>query len=193
MGMDSSLTIHALKLTQADFEQIVRANRDWKFEQTAEGELVVVPPTGGTSGRKNRNLTGQFNNWVEQNLELGEGFDSSTLFILPNGAKRSPDSSWVTRNRWDSLSPKQQDGYPPLCPDFVVELRSPTDNLEELQAKMREYIDNGARLGWLINPQERTVEIYRPGREALVLHSPTNLSGEDVLPGFVLDTERIFA
>lgn len=189
--MDNALTIHALKLSDADFERLVRANPDWTFEQTAAGELVVVPPTGGTSGRKNRNLTGQFSNWVEQNLELGEGFDSSTLFVLPNGAKRSPDTSWVERGRWDALSRAQQDGYPPLCPDFVVELRSPTDSLEELQAKMREYMDNGARLGWLINPQDRTVEIYRPGREVLVLQSPTSLSGEDVLPGFVLDLKGI--
>lgn len=98
-----------------------------------------MPPTGGTSGRKNRNLTGQFSNWVEQNLELGEGFDSSTLFVFPNGAKRSPDAAWVARERWDALSRAQQDGYPPLCPDFVVELPSPTDNLGELQDKIREY------------------------------------------------------
>jgi Uma2 family endonuclease len=187
----TSLVIHALKLSDAQFEQIVRANPDWKFEQTAEGELVVVPPTGGTSGRKNRNLTGQFSNWVEQNLDLGEGFDSSTLFQLPTGAKRSPDASWVRRECWDALTQQQQDSYPPLCPDFVVELRSPTDSLEELPAKMQEYMDNGARLGWLINPQQRQVEIYRPGREVEVLQSPTTLSGEDVLPGFVLKLEGI--
>lgn len=176
-----------------DFEQIVRANPDWQFEQTAAGELVVVPPTGGTSGRKNSSLTGQLNQWVEQNLELGEDFDSSTLFILPNAAKRSPDASWVQRGRWDSLTKAQQDGYPPLCPDFVVELRSPTDNWAELQAKMREYMDNGARLGWLIDPQQRQVEIYRQGQQVEVVIAPLTLSGEDVLPGFVLSLQRIFA
>lgn len=190
--MHSSLTIHTLKLEDADFERIVRANPNWNFEQTAAGELVVVPPTGGTSGRKNLSLSRQFGNWVEENLELGEGFDSSTLFILPNGAKRSPDASWVRRDRWDALTKKQQDGYVPLCPDFVVELRSPTDSLEELQAKMREYVGNGVRLGWLIDSQDQQVEIYRPGRELEVLHSPNSLSGEDVLPGFVLSLQRIF-
>lgn len=190
--MHSSLTIHTLKLEDADFERIVRANPNWNFEQTAAGELVVVPPTGGTSGRKNLSLSRQFGNWVEENLELGEGFDSSTLFILPNGAKRSPDASWVRRDRWDALTKKQQDGYVPLCPDFVVELRSPTDSLEELQAKMREYVGNGVRLGWLIDSQDQQVEIYRPRRELEVLHSPNSLSGEDVLPGFVLSLQRIF-
>lgn len=191
--MHSSLTIHALKLRDADFERIVHANPDWNFEQTAQGELIVVPPTGGTSSWKNRSLTGQLDAWVMANLSLGEGFDSNVLFVLPSGAKRSPDASWVSRERWDALNQKQQDGYPPLCPDFVVELKSPTDTLEELQAKMREYVDNGCRLGWLINPGDRTVEIYRLGQSVVVLQSPTSLSGEDVLPGFVLDLQRIFA
>ena len=191
--MNSSLTIHALKLSDVDFEQIIRANPEWKFEQTVERELVVVPPTGGTSGSKNLSLSRQFGNWVEENLYLGEGFDSSTMFQLPNKAKRSPDAAWVQRGRWDALTPQQQDGYPPLCPDFVVELRSPSDSLEELQAKMREYMDNGARLGWLINPQARQVEIYRQGQRVEVLPAPLALSGEDVLPGFVLSLQRIFA
>jgi Uma2 family endonuclease len=190
--MNSSLTINSLKLSDADFERIVRANPEWNFEQTAAGDLVVVPPTGGTSSRKNFNLTQQLGNWVEANLSLGEGFDSNVLFVLPNGAKRSPDASWLARGRWDALSQQQQDGYVPLCPDFVVELRSPTDSLEELQAKMQEYIDNGARLGWLINPQDRQVEIYRQGQQVEVLQAPLTLSGEDVLPGFVLNLQRIF-
>ncbi len=188
-----NITLHALKLNDESFGQLVKANPEWNFEQTAEGELIIVPPTGGTSGRKNRNLTGQFSNWVEDNLDLGEGFDSSTLFILPNGAKRSPDASWVKRDRWESLTQKQQDGYVPLCPDFVVELRSPTDDLDELQAKMREYVQNGTQLGWLINPQDRQVEVYRAGQEVEVLQSPVTLSGEDVLPGFVLKLARIWS
>lgn len=187
----TSLTIHALKLSGPEFEQIARANPEWNFEQTAAGELVVVPPTGGTSGKKNRSLIGQLDAWVEANWELGEGFDSNTLFVLPNGAKRMPDVSWVRRDRWDTLTQKQQDGYVPLCPDFVVELRSPTDGLEELQAKMREYMDNGARLGWLINPAVRQVEIYRQGQQVEVLQSPSSLSGEDVLSGFELNLQRI--
>jgi Uma2 family endonuclease len=170
--MNSSLTIHALKISDANFELIIRANSEWKFEQTQQGELVVVPPTGGTSGRKNLSLSRQFGNWVEENLDLGEGFDSYTLFQLPNGAKRSPDPSWVSRQRWNALTQQQKDGYPPLCPDFVVELRCKTDNLEDLQAKMREYMDNGARLGWLINPQDCQVEIYRQQQDVEVLQSP---------------------
>lgn len=199
-------TIHELKLTDDIFDTICRANPDLNFEQTAAGELVVVPPTGGTSGRKNRNLTGQFSNWVEaafcggsippqtclQNLDLGEGFDSSTLFVLPNGAKRSPDASWVRRECWEALTQKQQDGYVPLCPDFVVELRSPSYSLKELQDKMQEYMDCGARLGWLINPQEPTCLIYRQGAVVAVLRSPLSLSGEDVLPGFVLRLDPIW-
>jgi len=191
--MHSSLTIHALKLRDADFERIVRANPDWNFEQTAVGELIVVSPTGGTSSWKNRSLTGQLDAWVMANLSLREGFDSNVLFVLPSGAKRSPDVSWIRRERWDALTQEQKDGYPPLCPDFVVELRSPTDVLSELQAKIREYMDNGARLGWLINPQDRTALIYRLDQSVVVLQSPTSLSGEDVLPGFVLDLQRIFA
>jgi Uma2 family endonuclease len=187
------LTLHALKISSDQFEQVVRANPEWNFEQTAEGELIIVPPTGGTSGRKNFSLTGQFWSWVEANLELGEGFDSSTLFVLPNGAKRSPDASWVRREAWDTLTQKQQDGYVPLCPNFVVELRSPTDSFEELQAKMREYMNNGAQLGWLIDPQDRQVMVYRQGQEPDALDSPAQLSGEDVLPGFVLRLERIWS
>lgn len=190
--MNGSLTIHALMLKDAEFEQIVRANPEWNFEQTAAGELVIVPPTGGTSGRKNSSLTGQLNAWVEAHLSLGESFDSNTLFVLPNGAKRMPDASWVKRDRWEALTQQQQDGYVPLCPDFVVELRSPTDSITQLQAKMREYIDNGARLGWLINPQARQVEIYRQGQQVEILSDPTTLSGEDVLPGFTLNLQRIF-
>ena len=202
-----NLTLHALKLDDQTFEKIVKANPEWNFEQTAGGELVVVPPTGGTYGNRNSNLSYQLEGW---NLasDAGRTFDSNTMFVLPNGAKRMPDASWVKRDRWEVLTTRQRDGYPPLCPDFVVELRSLTDSLEQLQAKMQEYMDNGARLGWLINPsagdtlslskcsgrrpQDRQVEIYRPGQEVEVLRSPTSLSGEDVLPSFVLSLQRIF-
>lgn len=186
------VTLHALKITDEQFEQVVRANPEWNFEQTAAGEIVIVPPTGGTSGRKNLDLSRQFGIWVDENLNLGEGFDSSTLFKLPNGAKRSPDASWVRRSSWDALTQKQRDGYVPLCPDFVIELRSPTDSLEDLQAKMHEYMENGAQLGWLIDPQNRQVEVYRHSSEVEVLLEPVQLSGEEVLPGFVLRLERIW-
>lgn len=187
-----NITLHKLNLSDEAFEKLILANPECSFEQTADGELVVVPPTGGTSSRKNRSLTGQLDVWVESNLSLGEGFDSNVLFVLPSGARRSPDASWIRRDRWESLTPQQQDGYPPICPDFVVELLSPTDVLQDTQAKMQEYIDNGARLGWLIDPYSRQVEIYRSGREKQVVRSPEFLSGEDVLPGFVLHMQLIW-
>lgn len=187
-----SITLHKLKLSDESFIQLVAANPEWNFESSADGELIIVLPTGGTSSKKNRSLTQQLSEWVEANLELGEAFDSNVLFILPSGARKSPDASWVKRDRWDALTQQQQDGYPPLCPDFVVELRSPTDDIKELRAKMQEYIDNGARLGWLIDPQSLQVEIYRYSTQKEVLMNPQSLSGEDVLPGFILDLEPIW-
>ena len=150
------------------------------------------PPTGGESGQRNFSFTGQLDRWVEAHEDLGEGFDSSTGFILPSGATRSPDASWVSRQRWEALTPEQRKGFVPLCPDFVVELRSASDSLSKLQEKMLEYLDNGARLGWLIDPQNRRVEIYRPGQDVEVLEHPTDISGEDILPGFVLNLRRIW-
>jgi Uma2 family endonuclease len=181
----------ALHVTQEQFEALSAANRDLRLERTAEGELIVNPPTGGESGQRNFSITGQLARWYEEHEDLGEGFDSSTGFRLPNGADRSPDASWIERERWDSLTPQQRKGFVPLCPDFVVELRSESDSLPKLQAKMREYIDNGAKLSWLIDPQNRRVEIYRPGRDVEVLENPTNLSGEEVLPGFMLNLRRV--
>jgi len=183
----------ALHVTQEQFEALSAANRYLTLERTAEGELIVNPPTGGESGKRNLSISTQLGNWFEAHEELGEAFDSSTGFRLPNGADRSPDASWIERERWESLTPQQRKGFVPLCPDFVVELRSASDSLPKLQAKMREYIANGARLGWLIDPQNRRVEIYRPGREVDVWENPTKLSGEDVLPGFVLNLRRIWS
>jgi len=181
-----------LKLTDEQFEQLAAANRDLRLELTALGELVIMPPTGGNTGKRNIDLSFQIQAWNRQN-QLGVAFDSSTAFRLPNGAKRSPDASWVRQARWDALTPEQQDTFPPLCPDFAVELRSLTDSLEELRAKMREYLDNGLQLGWLIDPKTRQVEIYRSDRAVEFLQSPATLSGEDVLPGFVLDLQLIFS
>lgn len=181
----------ALCVTQEQFEAIAVANRDLKLERTAAGELIVNPPTGGESGKRNLSISTQLGNWFETHEELGEAFDSSTGFRLPNGADRSPDASWIRRERWELLTSQQRKGFVPLCPDFVVELRSESDSLPKLQAKMQEYIDNGARLGWLIDPQSRRVEIYRTGRDVEILESPTHLLGEDVLPEFILDLRRI--
>ena len=181
----------ALHVTQEQFEALSAANRDLRLERTAQGELIVNPPTGGESGERNLRISTQLGNWFETHEELGVAFDSSTGFRLPSGADRSPDASWVSRKRWETLTQEQRKGFVPLCPDFVVELRSESDNLTKLQAKMGEYIDNGAKLGWLIDPQNRRVEIYRPGRDVEVLENPTNLSGEDVLPGFILNLRRV--
>ncbi|MBW4618342.1 MAG: Uma2 family endonuclease [Cyanosarcina radialis HA8281-LM2] len=181
-----------LYVTQEQFAALAAVNRDLKLERTARGELIVNPPTGWETGKRNRSLTGQLDRWYEENEDLGKAFDSSTGFILPNGATRSPDASWVSKQRWDALTPEQKGTFANICPDFVVELRSSSDRLESLQAKMKEYIDNGTLLGWLLDPQQRRVEVYRPGLEVEVLENPNSLSGEDVLPGLVLNLRRLW-
>ncbi|MEG5001870.1 Uma2 family endonuclease [Microcoleus sp. B4-D4] len=182
----------ALLVTGEQFEALASANPDLRLERTTEGELIVNPPTGGESSERNFNITGQLARWCDDNEDLGSGFDSSGGFILPNGANRSPDASWVSRERLEALTPKQRKGFVPLCPDFVVELRSASDSLPTLQVKMREYMENGARLGWLIDPQNRRVEIYRQQVEVEILIDPAELSGEDILPGFVLNLRRVW-
>jgi Uma2 family endonuclease len=179
-----------LRLTHEQFEQLCHDNPDLKLELTKDGELEIRPPTGGESGKKELGLGARLYNWNEQ-TGLGETFSSSTAFILPDGAERSPDAAWVELSRWEALTAEQREKFPPLAPDFVIELRSKTDSLKKLQQKMEEYRDNGVRLGWLINPQDRTVEIYRLGREVEVLTDPSSLSGEDILVGFSLDLNSI--
>ncbi len=180
----------AIALTDEQFFQLCQDNRDFRFERTASGGLIIMPPTGSDTGRRNIKITTQLENWSQKN-NLGIAFDSSTGFKLPNGAERSPDASWVKRERWNALTPEQQEKFAPLCPDFVVELRSPSDPLRTTQEKMREYMDNGASLGWLLDPKNQQVEIYRRDRAVEILSSPATLSGEDVLPGFVLDLKLI--
>jgi len=179
-----------IELTDEQFYQLCLNNRDLKFERTANEELLIMPPTGGETGRRNTKITTQLENWSSQ-TNLGVVFDSSTCFKLPNGAFRSPDAAWIKRDRWDTLTSEQKQKFPPICPDFVIELRSPTDAIEKLREKMREYLANGCRLGWLIDPQTQQVEIYRPDQDLEVLSSPTTLSGEAVLPGFVLNLQPI--
>ncbi|MCM0590542.1 MAG: Uma2 family endonuclease [Gloeotrichia echinulata DEX184] len=174
-----------IELTDEQFFQICQNNRDLRLERTAEGELVIMPPTGWETGNRNSRLTQRLGNWADAD-GTGLAFDSSTGFKLPNGADRSPDASWVSRERLVALNPDPTK-FLPMAPDFAVELRSATDNLPKLQQKMQEYINNGVRLAWLIDPHNQRVEIYRPGQEVEILQSPTSLSGEDVLPGFVLD------
>jgi Uma2 family endonuclease len=181
-----------LQFTDEEFEQIIAVNKDLRLELTAEGELVIMSPTGGETGNRNFEIYIDLGIWNRQH-KLGKAFDSSTGFKLPNGATRSPDASWIRMAKWDALTPQQRKKFLPLCPDFAVELVSESDEVEDTQAKMREYLANGLQLGWLINPQNKQVEIYRPHREVEILQSPTSLSGEDVLPGFILNLQQIFA
>lgn len=181
-----------LRVSPEQFAVLAAANRELRLERTATGELIVNPPTGGNTGHRNASLITQLGMWFEANDTLGQMFDSSTGFVLPNGANRSPDLSWVRQDRWDALTPEQQDGFIPLCPDFAVELRSKTDTLKDLRAKMVEYQDNGTQLGWLIDPKNQRVEIYRPGQAVEILQRPNTLSGEKVLPGFKLTLKRIW-
>lgn len=179
-----------IELTEEQFFQLCQNNRDLRFERNASGDLMIIPPTGSETGNRNIDLSYQLQGWSRQN-NLGLAFDSSTGFKLPNGANRSPDGAWVKRERWEALTEEEKEKFAPLCPDFVVELRSKTDSLEKLQAKMQEYIDNGAKLGWLLDRQNQRVEIYRSNQAVEILFSPSSLSGEDILPGFVLELQNI--
>ena len=180
-----------IKLTDDQFYQLCRDNPDVKFERNTNGEIIIMPPTGGETGNRNFELSADFAIWNRQ-YRLGVCFDSSTCFKLPNGADRSPDVSWIKQERWDTLTPEQKEKFPPIAPDFVLELMSPTDSLKKTQEKMQEYMENEVRLGWLIDRKTRRVEIYRLGQAVEVLESPTELSGEDVLPGFVLNLETVW-
>lgn len=188
-----TLNLHsAIELTDERFEQICQSNRDLRFERTSTGELVVMSPAGSDTGRQNLGLSGQLWLWNRQ-VRLGVSFDSSAGFTLPNGAIRSPDTSWIKQERWDTLNASQKRKFAPICPDFVVELCSPSDRLVEVQAKMQEYLDNGTRLGWLIDPESKQVQIYRQNQTVEVQNAPNSLFGEDILPGFELDLQEIWA
>ena len=180
------------KVNDHDFFEFCQLNPEWRIERTSEGDVVIMAPTGGWTGSRNFTLIGLFSRWVEED-GTGIGFDSSTGFTLPNGAKRSPDLAWVKRERWESLTEQEREEFPPLCPDFVVELRSRSDALTSLQKKMEEYIENGAQLGWLIDPQERKVYIYRPQTEEQCLENPRTISGEPLLSGFILEVQRLWS
>jgi Uma2 family endonuclease len=190
----SSLVVRlhpVVRMTDEQFFEFCQLNRDLHIERTATGDLIIMSPTGSATGGRNFKLSQQLANWTDQD-GTGIGFDSSTGFTLPNGAKRSPDASWLLLDRWNTLTPEQQEGFAPICPDFVVELRSPSDGLTELQAKMQEYIENGVRLGWLIDRPQRSVYIYRPGAAVETLANPETLNGESVLPEFLLDLSKIW-
>lgn len=190
----NALTVNlrsVLELTDEQFFQLCQANRDLRFERTATGELIIMPPTGGETGNRNGKITQQLFNWTDAD-GTGIAFDSSTCFKFPNGADRSPDAAWIQLTRWNALTEEEREKFPPICPDFVIELLSPTDSLKVAQEKMKEYIENGVRLGFLINRQSRQVMIYRLGKDVEILESPATVSGEEVLNGFVLNLEMIW-
>jgi Uma2 family endonuclease len=189
-----NLLVHlppSMPLSEQQFFDLCQANPDIKIERNARGELFFKPPTGGETGKRNAKVTSRFVVWNED-TDLGEVFDSSTGFKLPNGANRSPDVAWVKKERWVALPPEAREKFPPIAPDFVLELMSPSDDLETAQTKMQEYLDNGVRLGWRINRQKRQVEIYRPDSPTQILDAPEQLSGEEVLPGFALNLNVVW-
>ena len=185
------LNLRAIKITPDQFLQLCADNHALRLELTADSELIIMPPTGSTTGNRNSKLTQQLANWSDRD-GTGITFDSSAGFTLPNGAVRAPDASWLLLSRWQTLTPDQQAKFAPICPDFVIELRSPSDDLPIIQAKMAEYLTNGARLGWLIDPQNRQVHIYRPHRPITILTAPTTISGDPELPGFTLNLQTIW-
>lgn len=191
--MIETINVSALAspITDEQFEQLCAQNRDTKFEMTSQGELIVMSPTGSESGRQNADLLTQIGFWNRQ-TKLGVVFDSSTGFTLPNSAKRSPDVSWIENSRWNELTIKQKRGFAPITPDFVLELLSPHDRLSDTQNKMAEYQDCGSKLGWLIYPDEKRVEIYRHEQETEILINPQSLYGEALMPGLTVDLPEIF-
>jgi Uma2 family endonuclease len=191
LSVPFKLNVRRTKLTEEQFMHLCQENRDLRFELTAQKELVIMAPTGSESGWRSGEVFLSLGLWAKKD-GTGLSFDSSTGFTLPNGAIRSPDASWVRRERWDALTHDQRKKFAPLCPDFVVELRSPTDSLSDLHDKMQEYIDNGARLGWLIDPIGKRAYVYRPGQAVEVLDDPATLSGDPVLPGFVLPVRELW-
>lgn len=183
------LNLEQVNLTDEQFYHLCHANQNWNLERTVRGDLVIMPPVGGESGQREADLITDLNLWNRQ-AKLGIVFSSSTIFSLPNGGDRSPDAAWILSDRWNALTNKQQQGFPPVCPDFVIELRSKSDALKPLQEKMQEHLDSGLRLGWLIDPQNNRAEIYHSQEDVRVVQLPASLSGRDVLPGFILELAK---
>jgi Uma2 family endonuclease len=181
----------AINLTDDQLFELCQLNRDWRIEYTAQGELIVMPPTGAETSNRNAEITFQVQAWTRRD-QAGVAFDSSGGFKLPNGATRSPDAAWVRRSRLAGLTREQKQKFLPLCPDFVIELRSPTDNLQAVLDKMQEYLDNGAQLGWLLDPLTRRVHVYLLQRSPEILEAPSAVSADPLLPGFVLDLQKIW-
>lgn len=178
-------------MTDDQFFDFCQLNRDFRIERNVFGDLLIMSPTGSETDERNFDLIGQLWIWTKQN-GTGVGFGSSGGFTLPNGAIKSPDAAWIQRSRWEAIPSEQRKKFAPICPEFVIELRSETDNLKLLQDKMQEYIDNGTELGWLIDRKQRKVFIYRSQLPVEELDHPLTLSGENVLPGFILDLSQIW-
>jgi len=181
----------SFQLSNEQFYQLCQDNRDLRFERNFQGDLIIMSPTGGETSNRNIEISYQLQAWTRQN-KLGIAFDSSGGFKLPNNADKSPDAAWIPLEKWNNLSKEERQGFIPLCPDFVIELPSKSDSLKSLQNKMQEYLDNGTQLGWLINRQDRQVEIYRQGQAVEILENPSQLSGESVLQDFILDLNPIW-
>lgn len=179
------------EMTDEKFFEFCQLNRDLRIERTAEGDLVIMPPAGGETGSRNAKLTMQLGVWARRD-GTGVAFDSSTGYNLPNGATRAPDASWVRSSRLLNLTAEQKQRFLPLCPDFLIELCSPSDRLSDVKVKMQEFIDNGAELGWLLDPSSRRVYVYRPDTSIAALDNPEQISGDPLLPGFVLDLREIW-
>ncbi|MDQ3181011.1 MAG: Uma2 family endonuclease [Acidobacteriota bacterium] len=173
-----------------DFLQLSRDNQDVQIEMNKDGDLIIMPGTGGLTGKRNIRILRKLDEWTEKD-GTGVAFDSDTIFCLPNGAKKIPDASWLSNEKWDALSAEEQDKIVPFAPDFTIELRSRTDSLKDLQEKMQEYIENGVSLGWLIDPSESKVYVYRPEKEVEILGNPKEVSGEPLLKEFTLNLEEI--
>ena len=192
----TSLTIDLspiVTLTRTEFVKLCAANPDMKLERTSKGELIVMSPTGGETGSFNSDLNGELYTWNRFSKIKGKTFDSSTGFSLPKGSDRSPDAAWISLTKWESLTPEQRKGFLPLCPEFLIELLSPSDSWKQGQVKMEEYMDNGCLLGWLIDPKSKRVAIYRQGQPIEILNAPEILSGENVLPNFILEISAMFS
>ncbi len=182
------LNLDFIQLTDEQFYQLCQNNRELNFERTSKGDLIIMTPVGGESGNREADLIIDLGIW-NRVTKLGYTFSSSTIFKLPNGADRSPDAAWIKRERWEALTPEQRRKFPPIAPDFIIELRSASDDLATLRQKMQEYLDAGVQLAWLINPQQQQVEVYQPQQQVQVMNLPTQLSGAEVLPGFNLSLE----
>lgn len=197
LGTDAGLSPLVVRLrpivtlSDDDFFQLCQDNRDLRLERGPHGEVLIMPPTGGETGRRSLRIAGQLDAWTENDGQ-GVAFDSSTGFLLPNGAIRSPDAAWMRRERWVAVPSLARERFVPVVPDFVIELRSPSDRLADLHAKIEEYLEAGVTLGWLIDPVDRRAHVYASGSPPRTLDAPASLSGDPVLPGFVLDLTSIW-